>query len=61
MNKKELVFISLAIFMTIIAWLVIDIYQIKRSTAEEIEAKPINLTNSEVTKKIIESLKNKTP
>jgi hypothetical protein len=60
MNKKELMWISLTIFVTIIAWLVIDIYQIKRSSDFGNSVQPLSI-NPELNKKIITILKTKTP
>ncbi len=37
MNKKELLFLSIGVFLTVIAWLVADVYH--ASTEEKIKSK----------------------
>jgi len=59
MNKKELLLISIGIFLTIAAWLIIDIYQIKRKSIQEKNASAIILNNYENSRKVIEVLKNR--
>lgn len=61
MNKKELLFISIAVFLTIVAWLTIDIYQIKQSRNDEKAVKPLTLKSFPYAKQIIDSLKIRQP
>lgn len=59
MNKKEVLFLSIGVFLTVIAWLVADIYH--ASTEEKIKSK-INiptLNNYKISKELLETLKNK--
>ncbi|MDO8609005.1 MAG: hypothetical protein Q7R95_00495 [bacterium] len=61
MNKKELFYISLCIFCTVIAWLIADIYH--ASTVEKMKTKielP-SLQKYEINKNTLLILKNKTP
>ncbi len=59
MRKKELLMISIAIFLTVIAWLVADIYH--AATAEKIkEQVPIlKIKNYDMGMSILEELRNK--
>ena len=60
MNKKEILLLSIGVFLTVIAWLIADIYH--ASTEDKIKSK-INLPQVyqyKVNKDILEKLKNKT-
>lgn len=62
MNKKELLFISITIFLTAIAWLIADIYQV--SSQPKIKAiikLPEISTNYQIDKNILNTLKEKKP
>lgn len=59
MNKKEILFLSIGVFLTVIAWLVADVYH--ASTEEKIKSKidiP-KLENYKVSKELLETIKNK--
>lgn len=59
MNKKELLFISIGVFLTVIAWVVADIYH--AATEEKIKTR-VNvptLNNYKIEKNLLEVLKNK--
>ncbi|MFH0979594.1 MAG: hypothetical protein V1803_01465 [Candidatus Roizmanbacteria bacterium] len=59
MNKKELLFLSIGIFLTVVAWLIADIYH--AATEEKIKTKieiP-TLNNYKISKELLEILKNK--
>lgn len=60
MNRKEFLLISIGIFLTIVAWLVIDIYHIQTSKAKK-TIKPVSLSSYEISKKTIEILLEKKP
>jgi hypothetical protein len=60
MNKKEILLLSIGIFLTVITWLIADIYH--ASTEDKIKSK-INLPQVyqyKINKNIFETLKNKT-
>jgi len=59
MNKKELLFLSIGVFLTVIAWLVADIYHV--STEEKIKSKieVPKLDNYKISKELLEIIKNK--
>ncbi|MFN4212603.1 MAG: hypothetical protein ACK4FL_01400 [Microgenomates group bacterium] len=61
MNKKELLFLSIGIFLTVIAWLIADIYH--AATQEKIREKiqlP-NLRKYEIKSSIFKILQEKKP
>ena len=60
MNKKEVLFLSIGVFLTVVAWLIADIYH--AATEEKIKTK-VNiptLNNYKIDKDLLESLKTKT-
>lgn len=59
MNKKEGLLFSVAIFFTVVAWLVLDIYHIQSKINEQIDIKPATIPQYNMDKAVIDSLKNK--
>lgn len=59
MNKKELLFISLGIFLTVIAWVVADIYHasVEDKIKDRIELP--NFKDYKIDKKVLEIIKNR--
>ena len=60
MNKKEILLLSMGVFLTVVAWLIADIYH--ASTEDKIKSK-INLPQVyqyKINKNILETLKNRT-
>ncbi len=60
MNQKELLLLSLTIFLTIIVWVVSDLYGIFKSTPTNAEIESISLKYS-IDTKVLEILKTKNP
>ncbi|NMB84489.1 hypothetical protein GYA28_04380 [Candidatus Roizmanbacteria bacterium] len=60
MNQKELFLLSVMIFMTILAWMLLDVYRIKMT---ESTANPTftNIKNIKLDGKVLEVLKEKSP
>lgn len=59
MNKKELLFISIGVFLTVVAWLVADVYH--AATEEKIKSKieiP-KLENYKISKELLEVIRSK--
>jgi len=56
---KELLILSLGVFLTIIAWMVLDIYHIQTKIAEQINIKPAQVPNYVMDKTIIDVLKQR--
>ncbi len=59
MNKKEVLFISIAIFLTIVAWMIVDLHH--ASTEEKIKTKielP-DLKNYNINQQILEKIISK--
>jgi len=61
MNKKEFLLIAIGIFLTIIAWIVVDIYHIKKQINDKELTKPEVIQNYEIDKKIIDIIMKKKP
>lgn len=61
MKRKELLILSIAVFMTIISWVVIELYKVKNSQIiqEEIQLPTVKRYNIDVS--VIEQLKNRNP
>lgn len=59
MKKLEVFIFSLAIFFTIVAWVVIDIYHIQQKINEQIGIKPASVPDYQMDQKVIEVLKQK--
>ena len=60
MNTKELMLISGTVFMTIIAWVVFEVFAIQQSTPTQEEIDSISL-NYNIDVKILDTLREKTP
>jgi len=60
MNKKEILLLSIGVFLTVIAWLVADVYH--ASTEDKIKSKITlpKVYQYKINKNILEILKNKT-
>ena len=61
MNKKELLAISIGIFLTIIAWMVADLYHAKQSTVVEDVVNQAEVPNYKINPTIFSILKEKNP
>ena len=60
MNRKEIFLISIGIFMTVIAWLIADVYH--AATVEMIKVKDVSptITRYEISKELLDQLNLKT-
>lgn len=61
MNQKELLLIAASIFVTIIAWMMVDIYKIKSTNTIEARTVSVTVVNLKVDTNILEKLKSKQP
>jgi hypothetical protein len=61
MKKRELLILSIAVFLTIISWVVIEIYKVKNSQIiqEDIQLPEVKRYNIDTS--IIEKLKKRNP
>lgn len=59
MNRKELLYLSIGVFLTVIAWVVADIYH--AASEEKIKARVDipTLNNYKINVELLETLKNK--
>ena len=60
MNQKELLLIAVAIFVTIIVWVISELYLIHKSTPTEGEIQSFSVDYS-IDTTVIETLQRKTP
>lgn len=60
MNQKEILFIALTVFLTIVAWVVSDLYSIHKSTPTDEQIQSVKLEYS-IDTAVIDSLETKTP
>ena len=61
MNQKEVFWISVTIFLTMIAWMILDIYQVKTKTTVESGLKSVQTVDFTIKTDILNILKEKTP
>lgn len=61
MKPREILIISIGIFMTIIAWVVIEIYKVNNSQIVEETMQLPTVKKYEVDLTVIDKLRNKTP
>jgi hypothetical protein len=59
MKKLEILIFSLAIFFTIVAWVVIDVYHIQQKINDQIGIRPATVPDYQMDQKVIEILKQK--
>ena len=59
MKGKEILILSLGVFLTIIAWMALDIYHIQSKINDQINIKPAQVPNYVMDKTIIDVLKQK--
>ena len=60
MNQKELLLIAVTVFVTIIVWVLSELYLIQKSTPTDEEIKTFSV-NYSIDTKVIETLQKKTP
>ncbi len=60
MNQKELFWISVTVFLTIVAWMIIDIYRVQIPSSIDTQA-GTPLTHLQIDPKILQIIKNKNP
>lgn len=61
MNKKELLVISIGIFLTIVAWMVADLYHTKQTTVVEEIVNQADIPTYKINPTIFSILKEKSP
>ncbi len=59
MNKKEILILSICVFLTVIAWLVADLYRASNESKIKMKIELPLIENYEIKKEILEILKNK--
>ena len=61
MNKKELLVISIGIFMTIVAWMIADLYHTKQNTIVDEVVNQASIPSYKINPTVFSILKEKTP
>lgn len=61
MNHKELLLLSIGVFLTVVAWLVADIYHINKTRQIEFSTKIIKKINVPIKSDVFKELKRRTP
>jgi len=61
MNQKELFYISLTIFFTVVAWVLLEIYRVKTTTNQGLTTKYVVVENIEIDNQVLETLKQRSP
>ncbi len=59
MNQKELLLLSIGVFLTIIAWMIIDIFQVRSKIITDKEIKDIGTIRFSVDENVLKSLKDR--
>lgn len=59
MKGKELLILSLGVFLTIVAWMALDIYHIQTKISNQINIKPAQVPGYVMDKTIIDVLQQK--
>lgn len=59
MKRKEILYLSVCVFMTVVAWVIADLYHsANRKTVDEVIADPV-LLQYKIDTKVIELIQNK--
>ena len=61
MNQKELFWISVTVFLTIVAWMILDIYRVKTQTTIESKLQSLQTVDFKIKPDILEVLKERNP
>lgn len=59
MKGREIFILSLGVFLTIVAWMMLDIYHIQTKINEQINIKPAQVPDYQMDKTIIDVLREK--
>lgn len=61
MNQKELFWISLTVFLTILAWMILDIYRIKTTLKVDTGLNSLQVVDFTLKPEVLKVLKEKNP
>jgi hypothetical protein len=59
MNQKEILMVSIGIFFTIIAWMIIDVYHIQTQQSLQSDIKPVSVPQYKIDSTVFDTLKQK--
>ena len=61
MNQKELFWISVTVFLTVVAWMFVDIYKAKSNANEVNNFQSLQVVNFDLKLDALKEIKNKQP
>ena len=61
MNQRELLTLVIGIFLTIIAWMIIDIYQVQNKPIFDKQINEVESVSFKIDEKIFQTLQERTP
>lgn len=61
MNQKELLLISVTIFLTIVSWMLVDIYKVKTTANPSASTNYASVTAGKLDEEVFNALKEKQP
>ncbi|OGK16074.1 hypothetical protein A2774_01745 [Candidatus Roizmanbacteria bacterium RIFCSPHIGHO2_01_FULL_39_12c] len=61
MNQKETFWISITIFLTIVAWMILDIYKARKKTTVESGLKSVQTVDYTFNPEILQIIKERNP
>jgi len=61
MNQKELFWISVTVFLTIVAWMILDIYRVRTQTTVKSGFESLQIVDFTIRSDILKILKEKSP
>ncbi|NTU72628.1 hypothetical protein HGB07_00405 [Candidatus Roizmanbacteria bacterium] len=61
MNQRELLFITIGIFLTIVAGIVLDVYHVRNKSSLDAQIKPVQSVVKQINTTILDDLQSKTP
>ncbi|MEN9327569.1 MAG: hypothetical protein RI947_377 [Candidatus Parcubacteria bacterium] len=56
MNQRELLILSVGIFLTIVAWMIIDLYHVKTNNSFDTALRPVTIPHYSINSKVFNSL-----
>lgn len=59
MNKKEILILSICVFLTVVAWLVADLYRASKESKLQMKVDLPKIENYQIKEELLEILKNK--
>ena len=61
MNQKEIIWISVTVFLTILAWMLLDLYKVKTQTTVDSGLRSVQTVDFVIKPEMLDKLKEMTP